>query len=700
MDASKKQRVPVAFKSLAELKRFIRPGVEFKTVSHANHADMVGLTRVVTTVQTVGFYSKIKDQPEHPFSTCNHGKGFYTEFGKAGNYIFDGTTVKVKDARKQDRGVIYELEFYDREQNMEETMMDRKMVDFIKEQYPPGTRIRLNSMEDPYAPIRPGTEGEVDFVDDAGSLHMKWDNGRSLALIPGEDSFTVANVAHFGKVSKLSYNAGRGLSVSVSGYSYRNPSQSLPKIISTSSSKASIAAIRSYFTDEQVIRSIAGYAGMDFDTLIGGDYKLVVEPLAYLCYNGQQFAMTATEAALYDQVVNGDLRKKLGTLTHKNLPLAIFLEEADLGYTAWSGSRTEKASNGDIISSLGIGIVRFNEVTTPPEPGEYDYEYRVNTEVITSVEVRGGQSDPDNPVSVRFNIQGRTYTVSNVYYPDGDSQLAWVRWRTPAEPCVITISVSVYGGGSAQGTITCNIVDLDGNDPPNPLADDRNNGFRLASVPEKEQVTSASWGIWSPWWQENWEWVENWQKCWHTDRWTDADGKTHRDRWYHWVDNGWWEDHGWWEFDYNGYSASLTASMRITPDEKSPTATASTLKSGYGVQEKVTAKVTTNQSAAVTAAQNAVTYFPEFGYENYWRLLEAEISGRSTTFQFKANPYSTYNRRTHFTPIWYPDGSYTPYTWLLDCWTPAGMLSMNLTDSVTIRGNLWEEWHIAPAKQR
>ena len=70
-------------------------------------------------------------------------------------------------------------------------MMDRKMVNFIKEQYPPGTRIRLNSMDDPYAPILPGTEGEVDFVDDAGQLHMKWDNGRSLALIPGEDSFTV-----------------------------------------------------------------------------------------------------------------------------------------------------------------------------------------------------------------------------------------------------------------------------------------------------------------------------------------------------------------------------------------------------------------------------------------------------------------------------------------------------------------------------
>ena len=69
--------------------------------------------------------------------------------------------------------------------------MDRKMVNFIKEQYPPGTRFRLNSMEDPYAPIAPGTEGVVDFVDDIGTIHMKWNNGRSLGIVPGEDSFSV-----------------------------------------------------------------------------------------------------------------------------------------------------------------------------------------------------------------------------------------------------------------------------------------------------------------------------------------------------------------------------------------------------------------------------------------------------------------------------------------------------------------------------
>ena len=192
MERSDKQRKPVAIKNLAELKRFIQPGVEFKTLSQKNHPDLVGLTRVVNTVQTVCFYSKIKDQPNSRFSTDNGGKGFRTDFAKADAYIFDGTTVKVKDTRNKDRGVIYEFEFYNREQTMqEETNMDRKMVNFIKEQYPPGTRIRLNSMKDPYHPILPGTEGEVDFVDDEGQIFMKWDNGRTLPLIPGEDSFTV-----------------------------------------------------------------------------------------------------------------------------------------------------------------------------------------------------------------------------------------------------------------------------------------------------------------------------------------------------------------------------------------------------------------------------------------------------------------------------------------------------------------------------
>ena len=163
-----------------------------------------------------------------------------------------------------------------------------------------------------------------------------------------------SNMIHFGKVSKISYNNGRSISPVVGGYTCIRPAQSLPRIISSGSYPASIDAIRSYFTDEQVIRAIAGYVGMSFDTLIGGDYKIVIEPIAYFVYGGAYYAMTATEAALYDRVVNGGLRSKMTSLTHKNLPLAIFLEEADLGYPAWSGSTNSTVSNDQIISSLGM----------------------------------------------------------------------------------------------------------------------------------------------------------------------------------------------------------------------------------------------------------------------------------------------------------------------------------------------------------
>lgn len=547
----------------------------------------------------------------------------------------------------------------------------------------------------------------------SGSSNNYWNPGMDgvrISVVNAESHSVVGNtmdwsnqnlgssMIHFGKVSKVSYNSGKALSPVVGGYTYIRPAQSLPRIVSSGTYPASIEAIRSYFTDEQVIRAIAGYVGINFDTLIGGKYKIVVEPMAYFVYQGTTYAMTATEAALYDQRVGGNLRTWMVSLTHQNLPLAIFLEEPDLGYPAWSGSTTSRVTNEQIISSLGIGVVRFNDNPEPPQLDSYDYEYRVDTDVITAVEISGGQSDPDHPVSVQFLIEGTTYTVRNVYYPEGDSQLAWVKWHTPSTPCVCTIQVRVTGSGTAQGTIQANIVDLEGHDPPNPVATDRNDGFSPAHIPENAEKTSAEWGIWSPWWQENWVWIENWEKCWHTDRWTDSEGKTHSDRWYHWVDNGWWEDQGWWEYDYNSYSASLTATMRIAPDGLSPSATSTTLKSGYGIQQSVSARVTTSQSSAVTAAQNAVTYFPEFRYEGFWRLLDSTISGKRTNFAFKDNPYSTYNRPTHFTPIWYPDGSYTPYTWLLDCWTPAGMLSVNLSDSVRITGDLWEEWHIAPAK--
>lgn len=58
-----------------------------------------------------------------------------------------------------------------------------------RETYPPGTRLELIDMNDPYAPVPSGTRGTVDFIDDMAQIHMKWDNGRTLALNSDEDSF-------------------------------------------------------------------------------------------------------------------------------------------------------------------------------------------------------------------------------------------------------------------------------------------------------------------------------------------------------------------------------------------------------------------------------------------------------------------------------------------------------------------------------
>ena len=67
--------------------------------------------------------------------------------------------------------------------------IDRDLVRRMKEMYPAGTRIELDYMGDDPRPIKPGSKGTVRHVDDMGTVHCNFDNGRCMGLIPGEDSF-------------------------------------------------------------------------------------------------------------------------------------------------------------------------------------------------------------------------------------------------------------------------------------------------------------------------------------------------------------------------------------------------------------------------------------------------------------------------------------------------------------------------------
>ena len=68
----------------------------------------------------------------------------------------------------------------------------REQVEALRQKYPAGTRIVLDEMPTDPHPIPPGTAGEVIGVDDAGQIMVKWQNGRSLSLIPGADRFHIA----------------------------------------------------------------------------------------------------------------------------------------------------------------------------------------------------------------------------------------------------------------------------------------------------------------------------------------------------------------------------------------------------------------------------------------------------------------------------------------------------------------------------
>ena len=67
-------------------------------------------------------------------------------------------------------------------------LSNKEYADKMRDRFPAGTRVEMDYMDDPDA-ILPGTKGTVDHIDDVGQIHVNWDNGRYIAIIPEEDSF-------------------------------------------------------------------------------------------------------------------------------------------------------------------------------------------------------------------------------------------------------------------------------------------------------------------------------------------------------------------------------------------------------------------------------------------------------------------------------------------------------------------------------
>lgn len=68
--------------------------------------------------------------------------------------------------------------------------MNHDVVQMYKIVYPKGMRVEMIAMDDPQ-PIERGTRGTIEYVDDMGTIHVKWDNGRTLGMVPDVDEFKI-----------------------------------------------------------------------------------------------------------------------------------------------------------------------------------------------------------------------------------------------------------------------------------------------------------------------------------------------------------------------------------------------------------------------------------------------------------------------------------------------------------------------------
>ena len=94
----------------------------------------------------------------------------------------------------------------------------------------------------------------------------------------------------------------------------------------------------------------------------------MLEPVCYFTFSGQGYALTATEVAVRNKMQTNagvkTFRSVLTDLTHKNLPLSMFIDQTteitnQLGLNEWNGSTTARVMDSNIISYLGVGLVIF-----------------------------------------------------------------------------------------------------------------------------------------------------------------------------------------------------------------------------------------------------------------------------------------------------------------------------------------------------
>ena len=142
--------------------------------------------------------------------------------------------------------------------------------------------------------------------------------------------------------------------------------------------------------------------------------------------------------------------------------------------------------------------------------------------------------------------------------------------------------------------------------------------------------------------------------------------------------------------------------VNLSPDERvAYEEIPDVIESGFGVSIAVKTTLSTNYDHAekLVGVQRVWCWSPESGYGELsgysdvfdsLQTKEGERGDKVVRWQYKINPYSETDSRLHYTPLWFPNGTYRVQVQGFQAWSPAGEMYASESDAVTIDGDMYD----------
>jgi hypothetical protein len=346
----------------------------------------------------------------------------------------------------------------------------------------------------------------------------------------------------------------------------------------------------------------------------------------------------------------------------------------------WPNHSSEINPDNNETSALQVTVKPKLDLTI--EAITPNSDYRAGMTVVTSYRIYNANREniiPSHNNTVAFEAyyyNGSTKVVissqtwKQAVVPSYGNNLVYFKWTVPSNLAGKTVyckavvnsdnSFEEFSASNNTATLTRTVTKAEISQTPDTQYEEtKPNGFTVPTAPHAS-VGTAKWSLWT-------------------------------------YSNG--------SFVKKNYGVAISSTTpSIMPDEDSPSAKYTSgqwqMRSGYGIYLSYAPSITSisgytmPSSSAYTAVQRVEAAFPEFKYSKAVGSFRS-IEKYGSAWGFIQNTNADLNERLHFTPLWYPDGSYIISVMATDVWTPAGMISsVRNSNAIKIIDSAYDDWYV------